>query len=268
MGLKDWFERLRNQNKGFVYKLDEESKTQAVTQPKYSEDNITTLLKHYENNGTVEHTSTDDEVLEEDDAYEESEYEEDDPEQEFDKAQFMQRSVPIDHVIKVCISTYYDQDDETDEFEDDIEYAYFLTNYKVSTIVKEAGKLVDIKCLQLTGDDMGTVYDDCAFDVYEDDEDCHTPALIISWTENGMYGYSDYYYKNDNLQESYSAVHEEICTNLSGLIDPETNTVQILGLVQLSNSFNFQANQDKYDRRDSLESEKKEVEEFFGSEDE
>ena len=75
-----------------------------------------------------------------------------------------------------------------------------------------------------------------------------------------------YYYKNDNLQESYSAVHEEICTNLSGLIDPETNTVQILGLVQLSNSFNFQANQDKYDRRDSLESEKKEVEEFLQNE--
>ncbi len=259
MGIKAWFERLRNQNKGFVYKLDDEVQQNNDTPRPFTKETGTSMPEFDKDNSTADYTSDNDYIEDEEDSNDDD---------EFDKEAFLQRSVPIDHIVKVCISTYYDEDDEPDKYED-IEYAYFLTNYKVSTIVKEAGNLVDIKCLQLTGDDMGTVYDDCAFDVYEDDKNCISPQFIISWTNNGMYGYSyDYYYMVDKLQENYSLVHEEIASHIPAeLIDTDTNKVKIVGLVQLANGLNLQANDDKYNRRDSLAEEKNEVEEFFGSED-
>lgn len=262
MGIKDWFEKMLKKNQGFVYKLDQDEQQPATNKSHNDNKSVST---HY-NEDEVKNYMT---VVSE----EETRYEEDEDEVkfdvEFDKEAFLQRSVPIDHIVKICVSTYYDEDDEADEYED-IEYAYFLTNYKVSTIVKEAGNLTDIKCLQLTGDDMGTVYDDCSFDVYEDDKNnCHSPLFIISWEQKGMYGYSyNYYYMEDKLQDNLLLAHTEIISNMpTELIDATTNSVKIVGLVQLANGLNLQANNDKYSRRDSLASEKKEVEMFFGSDD-
>lgn len=236
MGIKDWFESLRNKNKGFVYKLNDETKEDAPDL-----DGQPTADDYYDPR-----------------EYEDTEYYDEVDDAGFNKAEFLQRRVPVDHVIQMCISTLYDEDGSPTQFQEDEEYAFFLTNYKVSTIIDEykAGRTIDdIKCVQLTGDDMGELFEYC---IYDDDESCE-PAFLIEEVSDDWYDE----YKNAELDTTYKAVHQKIRESIPAELFDDEGRVKIVGLVQLANGINIEANDIQNSRLESMTAEKREVDEFF-----